>query len=182
VRNLFKKTKKNKKGEIKMLVNCKACGKEIAKGVNKCVHCGKDQRNFLSRHKILTGILAIFILSVVGTALSRPSTAPTVAAPTASVSAPTPVVVPVPTPAPVTVTAPVPTMDKANFDKIKNGMSYKEVSSIVGPGTLQVESGTPGSDMYTVSYGYTGEGDLGANAQLMFQGDKLSMKAQIGLK
>ncbi|MDJ1630451.1 hypothetical protein QNN00_04875 [Bacillus velezensis] len=29
------------------LVSCKACGKEIAKGVKKCPNCGKDQRNFL---------------------------------------------------------------------------------------------------------------------------------------
>jgi|SRR5699024_9579747 len=44
---------------------CKACGKDIAKGVKKCVHCGKDQRNFFMRHKIFTGILAVIILAVV---------------------------------------------------------------------------------------------------------------------
>lgn len=50
------------------LLNCKACGKEIAKGVNKCVHCGKDQRNFFMKHKILTAILAIVVLGVIGSA------------------------------------------------------------------------------------------------------------------
>lgn len=44
---------------------CKACGKDIAKGVKKCVHCGKDQRNFFMRHKIFTGILAIIALIIV---------------------------------------------------------------------------------------------------------------------
>lgn len=44
---------------------CKACGKDIAKGVKKCVHCGKDQRNFFMRHKIFTGILAIIALVIV---------------------------------------------------------------------------------------------------------------------
>lgn len=44
------------------MVNCKACGKEIAKGVKKCPHCGKDQRNFFMRHKIITGILVIVLL------------------------------------------------------------------------------------------------------------------------
>lgn len=44
---------------------CKACGKDIAKGVKKCVHCGKDQRNFFMRHKIFTGFLAIIALIVV---------------------------------------------------------------------------------------------------------------------
>lgn len=41
---------------------CKACEKDIAKGVKKCVHCGKDQRNFFMRHKILTGFLGIVLL------------------------------------------------------------------------------------------------------------------------
>lgn len=50
------------------MVNCKACGKEIAKGVNKCVHCGKDQRNFFMKHKVLTVILALVILGVLGSA------------------------------------------------------------------------------------------------------------------
>ena len=47
------------------LVNCKACGKEIAKGVKKCPHCGKDQRNWFRRHKILTFIGAIIILGII---------------------------------------------------------------------------------------------------------------------
>ena len=45
-----------------MLVKCKACEKEIAKGVKKCPGCGADQRNFFGKHKILTGILAIVII------------------------------------------------------------------------------------------------------------------------
>jgi len=47
-----------------MLVNCKSCGKELGKGVKKCVHCGADQRNFFNRHKILTGILALVIIGI----------------------------------------------------------------------------------------------------------------------
>ena len=58
-----------------MLVNCKACGKEIGKGVRKCVNCGADQRNFFVRHKILTGILAIFIIAGISLMFS-PSTTP----------------------------------------------------------------------------------------------------------
>lgn len=48
------------------MINCKACGKEIAKGVKTCVHCGKDQRNFFMKHKILTAILVIVILGAIG--------------------------------------------------------------------------------------------------------------------
>lgn len=47
---------------------CKVCGKDIAKGVKKCVHCGKDQRNFFMKHKIITGFLVIFILGAIGSA------------------------------------------------------------------------------------------------------------------
>ncbi len=47
------------------LVNCKDCGKEIAKGA-KCPHCGKDQRNFFAKHKILTVFLWVFFLPIMG--------------------------------------------------------------------------------------------------------------------
>ncbi len=50
------------------MIKCKACGKEIAKGVKKCVHCGKDQRNFFMKHKILTAIVVIVILGAIATA------------------------------------------------------------------------------------------------------------------
>ncbi|HBC96012.1 MAG TPA: hypothetical protein DC034_04330 [Clostridium sp.] len=51
------------------MVNCKACGKEIAKGVKKCPHCGKDQRNFFMKHKIVTLILAVAILGSISSAI-----------------------------------------------------------------------------------------------------------------
>lgn len=51
------------------MTNCKACGKEIAKGVNKCPHCGKDQRNFFMQHKIITVILVLVILGGIGSAM-----------------------------------------------------------------------------------------------------------------
>lgn len=46
------------------LVKCKACGQEIAKGVKKCPHCGKDQGSFFGKHKIITGLAIIIILVV----------------------------------------------------------------------------------------------------------------------
>lgn len=52
-----------------MLVACKACGKEIGKGVKKCPQCGTDQRNFFMKHKIITGVLVLVVLGVVGSAL-----------------------------------------------------------------------------------------------------------------
>ena len=75
-----------------MLVNCKSCGKEIGKGVKKCVHCGADQRNFFVRHKVLTVILALFVIACVRVIMdpnsgdTSPAQAP--AATTASTPAP----------------------------------------------------------------------------------------------
>ncbi|HEY8804617.1 MAG TPA: DUF4352 domain-containing protein [Clostridium sp.] len=48
------------------LTNCKACKKEIAKGVKKCPSCGKDQRNFFGRHKIVTGIIVLAVIGIIG--------------------------------------------------------------------------------------------------------------------
>lgn len=48
------------------LVACKACEKDIAKGVKKCPNCGKDQRNWFMKHKIMTTIGVIIVLSVMG--------------------------------------------------------------------------------------------------------------------
>lgn len=76
-----------------------------------------------------------------------------------------------------------PSMNKAEFDQLKSGMSYKECTVIIGgPGEVVSESGSPGDQFYTVMYQYKGDGELGANANLMFQGDKLANKAQMGLK
>ena len=52
-----------------MLVKCKSCEKEIAKGVKKCVNCGADQRNFFGRHKIITGLAVLIILGGIGSAM-----------------------------------------------------------------------------------------------------------------
>jgi len=73
------------------------------------------------------------------------------------------------------------TMTKAEFEKIKNGMTYKQVTAIVGgPGELLVGAGNPSDPLYTVQF--YGEGSMEANAQLMFNGGKLESKAQMGLK
>jgi hypothetical protein len=51
------------------LGSCKTCGKEIAKGVKKCPHCGKDQRSFFGRHKILSFIGVLILFGMIGSAL-----------------------------------------------------------------------------------------------------------------
>lgn len=69
------------------------------------------------------------------------------------------------------------------FNQIQNGMTYEEVTNILGgEGEILSESGEKGTDFHTVIYMYQGKGDLGANANLMFQGNKLQNKSQFGLK
>lgn len=53
----------------KNMTKCKACEKDIAKGVKRCPDCGKDQRNFFKKHKIITGFLILLFLGVIGNAL-----------------------------------------------------------------------------------------------------------------
>lgn len=76
-----------------------------------------------------------------------------------------------------------PSVNMAEFEQIKSGMTYEEVKNIIGgPGQVLSESGNPGEQFHTVMYQYEGEGSLGANANFMFQGGKLVNKAQFGLK
>ncbi|RJS60154.1 DUF3862 domain-containing protein [Bacillus sp. PK3_68] len=75
------------------------------------------------------------------------------------------------------------TVSLDEFGKIENGMSYDEVTQIIGgEGEKLSESGEEGSEFHTVIYSYNGEGGLGANANFTFQGGKLMNKAQMGLK
>ena len=53
------------------LVRCKACGNEVAKGVKKCPNCGKDNRSFVARHKVLSAIAILVVLGGVGGAMSE---------------------------------------------------------------------------------------------------------------
>ncbi|MBD8520553.1 DUF3862 domain-containing protein [Lysinibacillus fusiformis] len=62
------------------------------------------------------------------------------------------------------------------FNKLENGMSKEQVFDILGgEGAVLSESGD------IVMYTYNGK-SLGANASLMFQGDKLMNKTQLGLE
>jgi Telomeric repeat-binding factor 2. len=45
---------------------CKSCGKEISKKAKTCPNCGRDQRNFFMRHKIITGFLILVAIIFIG--------------------------------------------------------------------------------------------------------------------
>jgi len=54
-------------GETK---KCPKCKEEIAKDAKKCKHCGADLRNWFVRHKIITGILALFLIGIIITSVN----------------------------------------------------------------------------------------------------------------
>lgn len=76
-----------------------------------------------------------------------------------------------------------PTISMSEFNSLSDGMSYEEASTLIGSnGTILSESGSPGDEYYTVIYSWSGEGSIGANANVTFQGNKLVNKAQYGLE
>ena len=70
------------------------------------------------------------------------------------------------------------------FNQIETGMSYEEVVEIGGgEGTVLSESDITGDGQYkTTIYSWDGNGMLGANANVTFQGGKVISKAQFGLE
>ena len=77
-----------------------------------------------------------------------------------------------------------PTISLEEFEQIQTGMSYQEVFDLVGSrGELlsEVDLGL-GNEYYTAIYSWDGEGALGANASVTFQGGYVTSKAQAGLE
>lgn len=77
-----------------------------------------------------------------------------------------------------------PTISLAEYNQIKNGMTYDEVIAIVGSfGEVLSETDLGlGPEYATAMWSWDGEGSWGANANVMFQGGKVVSKAQIGLE
>lgn len=76
------------------------------------------------------------------------------------------------------------TITMEEFNQITTGMTYDEVVSIIG-GEGEILSQTDlglGSEYNSVMYEWQGEGGIGANANVMFQGGVVVSKAQFGLE
>ena len=52
---------------------CKDCGTEISTGAKTCPKCGKDQRNFFVKHKILSFILVVILIAIIASIGGDPS-------------------------------------------------------------------------------------------------------------
>lgn len=77
-----------------------------------------------------------------------------------------------------------PTISMEEYNAIKTGMTFQEVYDIVGgPGEVlsEVDLGM-GEEYHTIMKTWVGEGSIGANANVTFQGGKVTLKAQFGLE
>ncbi len=143
-----------------VLKKCKECGTEVSsKGI--CPKCGKDQRNFFIKHKVITFMLiVIFSMVIIGINENKNGELIT------------------------TGTEATQKHEKLNlekFNKIETGMTYEQVVAIIGEeGTVLSESEI--SNIKTIIYSWYGKGSIGANANITFQNGKVISKAQFGLK
>ena len=56
---------------------CKECGADVSSSAKECPQCGKDQRNFFMKHKIITFVLIVVVIAGIGGALGGNNTNPT---------------------------------------------------------------------------------------------------------
>ena len=77
-----------------------------------------------------------------------------------------------------------PTISLEEFNAIQTGMTYQEVFDIVGSrGSLLSETDLGlGDQYYSAMYMWEGEGMVGANANVLFQGGVVVSKSQFGLE
>lgn len=76
-----------------------------------------------------------------------------------------------------------PTVSKAEFVKIKYGMTYKEITEIIGSeGEILSESGKENTAEHKIFLRFDGEGEIGAYANFSLNGGTLKRKSQYGLK
>ena len=144
---------------------CRECGAEVSsKGISP--KCGKDQRNFFIKHKVVTFILILAVLgAIVGASGSENKSNSTVSSTTSG----------------VTTEQKQDRLNLEKFNKIETGMSYQDVVNIIGEeGTVLSESEI--GNIKSTIYSWYGEGSIGANANVTFQNGKVVSKAQVGLK
>jgi uncharacterized protein DUF3862 len=72
-----------------------------------------------------------------------------------------------------------PVVTKAEFDQVREGMSYEEVAQIIGASGEVLSSSDLGG---TKTIMYSWQNGNGSNMNAMFQGDRLVNKAQFGLR
>jgi len=101
---------------------CSKCKEDIQDDAKKCKHCGSDLRNWFIRHKILTVILALFVIGAIGS-ISGGNTSSTNTSSSSN-----------------NVVKESSKITKANCDLVKVGMTADQAINILGEPTSTSES------------------------------------------
>lgn len=149
------------------LIKCKECSKEVSSKADSCPNCGvviKRKSGCLSY--IVAGFLFLVLFGTIGSLMNNQSSSK----PEAGFKMPS-------------IGKQIITFDK--YQKIQNGMSYKQVVEIIGAEGEEISrnkidgvSGVMGA-VETVMYQWVNGN--GSNMNAIFQNDKLNQKAQFGL-
>ena len=157
------------------LIKCKACGKEVAKGSKSCPSCGRDNRSFFGKHKIITSILILVLLLALGGAMGSGDDS-TTASNNGSINNEET------TNSTDKTNVETEKQDsKVNYDnfiKVEMDMSYDDVVAILGDGTELSSSEIAG--IKTTIYTWDGKGL--SNMNVTIQNGVVTGKAQLGLK
>lgn len=139
---------------------CKDCGTEVSKSAKSCPKCGKKLK-----HTALRVTLGIIII-IIGICFLAGDTANTQNITQTESS----------------ITQKQEKMTLEKFNKIKTGMTYKQVVEIIGEeGTVLSETDLGDSKYKTTIYCWYADNGI-ANANVTIQGGKVVSKAQAGLK
>lgn len=149
------------------LIKCPECGNEISEGASSCPQCGHPMKKEKPKKKhgcLITVVSVIIFFGIVGGAIS--GALGQNKAIQKSISG-------------VSDDSEYITMEE--YNQIDTGMSYDEVKEIVGSsGEVSAQSEVSGYKIIIVTW--YGNGSAGSNANVTFTNNKVSAKAQVGLK
>ena len=148
------------------MVKCKNCGKVYPSQLSNCPECFTKNKNYTAG--IFVGVFVfvfVFAMIMIGVGINDN--------PNELIKD-----------TPADVIASEGSISLEEFNKIETGMTYEQVCNIIGgEGTLNSSVDLDMGDEYkTELYSWTGDGTIGANANITFQGGKVVSKAQFGLQ
>ena len=158
---------------------CKECGTEVSKSAKICPKCGKK----LKHNGIRITIGLIIIIIGIGMLISDTNDTTPVSSNTGSTvltNSSSSTTTKDNTKNVTSTNSKSTKMTLEKFNKIKTGMTYKQVVSIIGEdGKLSTESSYGGQTM-KIYYWYASNGI--SNATVSFMNNKVTAKSQIGLE